>query len=369
MSELLISCLKYFTLPFIMSLLFVPICKKIGFALKIYSLENNRTVHSGRIVRIGGLAIFVSLLLSVSLLMDADKTFLAIIIGGSIVFLCGLLDDMFNISPLMKILFQSVGAFIAIFYGSVSLDEISISFITFDTSAISIFISFIWIVGVSNAINLIDGLDGLSGGISFIVLSVIAFIGFLEGRTDITMISGILAFSILGFLPYNFHPASIFIGDCGALFIGYMIACISLIGFKTSTFITLGFPIIILFVPLADTSLAIIRRKLKGQKISEADRDHLHHVLMIKMNLGQKKAVLVLYCVTFLFGLAAVLSYLHETAGLILLILLCIVAWVFIELTGMINPKFHPIIALLRRTIRRPRKKENAFFEANRFHN
>ena len=368
MNSFIISCIKYFTLPLVLSLIFVPICKRIGFALNIYSLENNRTVHSGKIVRIGGLAIFMSFLLAMSMVMDSDKTFLAIILGGCVVFLGGILDDMYNISPLLKVIFQSIGAIIAIGYGDVSLDVITISFLTFDTSAISLFISFIWIVGVSNAINLIDGLDGLSGGISFIVLSVIAFIGFLEGRTDITIIAGILAFSILGFLPYNFNPASIFIGDCGALFIGYMIACISLIGFKTSTFITLGFPIIILFVPLADTSLAIIRRKLKGQKISEADRDHLHHVLMIKMGLGHKKTVIVLYIVTILFGVAAILSYIHQIAGLILLIILSIVAWIFIELTGMINPKFHPIIGALRRTIKHPKKNKDAFFEANRFH-
>ena len=368
MNSLIISCIKYFTLPFVLSLLFVPICKRIGFALNIYSIENSRTVHHGKIVRLGGLAIFVSFLLAVSLSLDADKTFLAMIIGGSIVFFGGVLDDMYNLSPILKILFQAVGALVAIFIGDISLNEISISFITFDTSAISLLISFIWIIGVSNAINLIDGLDGLSGGISFIVLCVIAFIGFLEGRTDITMISGILGFAILGFLPYNFHPASIFIGDCGALFIGYMIACISLIGFKTSTFITLGFPIIILFVPLADTSLAIIRRKIKGKKITEADRDHLHHVLMIKMNLGQKYTVLVLYTVTILFGIAAILTYIHKLSGVILLIILCVISWLFIELTGMINPKFHPIIAILRRTIKHPKKKENALFEANRFH-
>ena len=147
---------------------------------------------------------------------------------------------------------------------------------------------------------------------------------------------------------------------------GYMIACLSLLGFKTSTFITLGFPIIILFVPLSDTCLAIIRRKLKGQKISEADRSHLHHVLMYKIGLSHRNTVLLLYFVTFLFGVSAVITYFNEAIGVVILAILCICAWIFIELTGMINPRFHPLIGFLRRTIGHPRKSADAFFEANK---
>ncbi|MFI3284565.1 MAG: MraY family glycosyltransferase [Erysipelotrichaceae bacterium] len=364
--DVLFRASTYFLFPFFLSLIIVPFAKVAGFKLNIYAQENQRTVHSGKIVRMGGLAIYLAFYISVAIMMSVDQTILGILIGGFIVFIGGLLDDIFNLKPILKLLFQIAGALVAIFYGGISLDFISLPFLYIDTQVVSLFISFIWIVGVCNAINLIDGLDGLSGGISCIVLFVIGYIGYLMGRVDIAMISLMLSGAIVGFLPYNFHPASIFMGDCGALFLGYMIACISLLGFKTSTFITLGFPIIILFVPLADTCLAIIRRKLKGQKVSQADRDHLHHILMIKMGLGHRRTVLTLYFVTVLFGLSAVVSYTNEPVGLLFLAFLCILAWIFIELTGMINPKFHPVIGFFRRTIGFPKKKVDARFEANK---
>ncbi|MBQ1810566.1 MAG: undecaprenyl/decaprenyl-phosphate alpha-N-acetylglucosaminyl 1-phosphate transferase, partial [Erysipelotrichaceae bacterium] len=216
------------------------------------------------------------------------------------------------------------------------------------------------------AINLMDGLDGLAAGNSLIMIGVIGVISYFMNRIDISIMCLILAGSIAGFLPYNFHPASVFMGDCGALFLGFTIACYSLLGFKTTAFITLGFPIIILFVPLSDTTLAIIRRKASGHRISEADRSHLHHVLMYKIGLSHRNTVLLLYLVCALFGLDAVLMYFHPFWAWIMLFVLCMVAWIFIELTGMINPNFHPIIGLLRRTIGHPRKSENAFFEANK---
>lgn len=364
--NLVLGAMPYFLTAFIISLLLTPLAKRIGFALKIYAVENNRTVHHGRIVRIGGLAIFLSFMLTMAIFVRADKTLNAILIGALIIFLGGLIDDIFDLKPIVKFGFQLAAALYVIIFGNLSLDFINFEFIAFDIRPISFLVSILWIVGVANAINLIDGLDGLSSGISFIVLCVIGLIGFFMGRRDICVIALILVGGIAGFLPYNFHPASIFVGDCGALFMGYMIACLSLLGFKTSTFITLGFPIIILFVPLSDTCLAIIRRKLKGQKISEADRSHLHHVLMYKIGLSHRNTVLLLYFVTFLFGVSAVITYFNEAIGVVILAILCIFAWIFIELTGMINPRFHPLIGFLRRTIGHPRKSADAFFEANK---
>ncbi len=364
--NLVLGAMPYFLTAFIIALLLTPLAKRIGFALKIYALENNRTVHHGRIVRMGGLAIFLSFMLTMAIFVRADKTLNAILIGALIIFLGGLIDDIFDLKPIVKFGFQLAAALYVIIFGNLSLDFINFEFIAFDIRPISFLVSILWIVGVANAINLIDGLDGLSSGISFIVLCVIGLIGFFMGRRDICVIALILVGGIAGFLPYNFHPASIFVGDCGALFMGYMIACLSLLGFKTSTFITLGFPIIILFVPLSDTCLAIIRRKLKGQKISEADRSHLHHVLMYKIGLSHRNTVLLLYFVTFLFGVSAVITYFNEAIGVVILAILCICAWIFIELTGMINPRFHPLIGFLRRTIGHPRKSADAFFEANK---
>lgn len=364
--NLVLGALPYFGTAFIIALLLTPLAKRVGFALNIYALENNRTVHHGKIVRMGGLAIFLSFIITLAIFVKADTTLNAIMVGAMIIFMGGLIDDIFNLKPIIKLLFQIVAAVYVIVFGGISLDFINFEFISIDIRPIAMLVSIVWIVGVANAINLIDGLDGLSSGISLIVLCVIGLIGFFMGRRDICVIALILVGGIAGFLPYNFHPASIFVGDCGALFMGYMIACLSLLGFKTSTFITLGFPIIILFVPLSDTCLAIIRRKLKGQKISEADRSHLHHVIMYKLGLSHRNTVLLLYFVTFLFGTCAILTYFNEFYGIIMLFILCVMAWIFIELTGMINPNFHPIIGFLRRIFKHPKKSEDAFFEANK---
>ena len=366
--NLVLGALPFFGIAFVISFLFTPIAKKIGFELGIYAIENSRTVHQGKIVRFGALAIYVAFIITMSLLVRADKTINSILIGGLIIFIGGVLDDMFNLRARNKLIFIMIAALIPLIFGGIQLSEITLPFISFDIRPISFLVSFVWIVGVANAINLIDGLDGLAAGVSFIVLCVIGIIGFFMGRRDICVISLIMVGAIGGFLPYNFHPASVFMGDCGALFIGYMIACLSLLGFKTTTFITLGFPIIILFVPLADTCLAIIRRKLKGQKISDADKSHLHHVLMFKIGLSHRNTVLLLYLVTILFGLSAIVTYFNELLGLVFLFILCAMAWMFIELTGMINPKFHPVIGFLRRTIHYPKKSDDAFFEANKIH-
>ncbi len=366
MPRFITRSVPYLAVAFLIAFALTPLVKKIGWSIEAYALENKRTVHHGRIVRIGGLGVFLAFVATLALFENADRTIDAILVGGLCVFLGGLIDDIYDLKPIVKLLFQIAGALIVIFWGDVRLSMINLPFLQIDFAPISIFITLFWIVGVTNAINLIDGLDGLSCGISFIVLSVIGLIAFFMHRIDLCVIALCLVGAIAGFLPYNFHPASIFVGDCGALFFGYMIACLALMGFKTTAFITLGFPIIILFVPLADTSLAIIRRKLKGQKISEADRSHLHHVIMYKLGFSHRNTVLLLYLITFLFGCDALVMYFHETAGLIFLFVLCMMAWIFIELTGMMSPNFHPIIGLLRRTIGHPKKSDSAFFEANK---
>lgn len=358
--------LPYVVLTFFVSLILVPFIKKIGFSIEAYAVENERTVHHGKIVRIGGLAIFLAFIIGMTVFVHPDSTFNAIIIGALIVFIGGLIDDMFDLKPIIKFGFQLLAAIYVVFIGHIQLNEINLFFFTITFKPIIYFISILWIAGVTNAINLIDGLDGLSSGISIIVLCVIGFIAYQMRRIDVAVVALILVGSIGGVLPYNFHPASIFVGDCGALFMGFMIACLSLLGFKSSTVISLVFPLIILFIPLADTSLAIIRRKANGHKISEADKSHLHHVLMFKIGLSHAHTVLLLYFVTILFGIDAIIMYFHQKAGLIILVVLCFIAWIFIELTGMIKNSFHPLIGLCRRITGHPKKSEDAKFDANK---
>ena len=357
--SLIRGALPYFVVPLILSLILVPLAKKIGLSLNIYAVENSRTVHQGKIVRMGGLAIFLAYMISLAIFVKADYTWNGVLIGGTIVFIGGLLDDIYDLKPIMKLAFQGIGALVAILLGKISLGAITLPFgISIDPGLLSFLVSFVWIVGVTNAINLIDGLDGLSGGICFIVLCTIGIIGYLMGRRDICVVCLILVGAILGFLRYNFHPASIFMGYCGALFLGFTIACISLMGFKTTTFVTLALPILILFIPISDTLIAMLRRKLKGVGMMSADKSHMHHILMYRLKLGHRNAVLVLYVVAACFGLCAVTMYLNENLGVIFMAVLLFAFELFIESTDMVNPKFHPLIGLSRRIFGWPKKKE-----------
>lgn len=300
-----------FIVTFILSLILVPIVSKVTKNLGIIAHTNKQTIHKGVIARTGGYAIYVSFLIGAMIFLKTDIKINSILIGGFIIFLTGFYDDIHDISPKLKMLGQIIAALVVIFYGGISLKGFTLPFLPDTVSyIIAIIITIAWIVGITNAVNLIDGLDGLCGGISIIVLVTISLTSLTYGRTDISSLSLLLAGAIGGFLVYNFHPASVFLGDCGALFIGYMIAVISLLGFgyKSSSFFTLGAPIIVLMVPIMDTIIAIVRRKVHHKSFSEADRGHLHHKLMFSLELGQTKSVLILYFVTFLFSLC---SYFH----------------------------------------------------------
>ena len=159
----------------------------------------------------------------------------------------------------------------------------------------------------------------------------------------------VLAGSTMGFLFHNFHPASIFMGDCGAQFLGFMIAAISLYGYKSATFITLAIPLILLFIPIFDTFSAIIRRRLNHQPISSPDKKHFHHILMNKLSLGQTGATITIYIITAIFGITAYIYINNTTLGLFILLLLIMIFEIFIEYTGMISTSYRPILNLLDR--------------------
>ena len=342
-------CLS-FIVTFFISLLLVPIVNKITKKLGIIAHTNNRTIHKGIIARTGGYAIYASFLIGAMIFLKTDIQINSIMIGGFIIFLVGFYDDIHDLKPKYKMIGQIIAALVVIFYGGISLKGFTIPFLP-DTLSyiIAIIITIGWIVGITNAINLIDGLDGLCAGISIIVLFTISMTSLTYGRTDISSLSLLLAGATAGFLVYNFHPASVFLGDCGALYIGFMISVISLLGFgyKSSTFFTLGAPIVVLMVPIVDTIIAIVRRKVHHKSFSEADRNHLHHNLMFKLELGQTKSVLTLYVVTILFSLCSYLYLYDKIAATVLFIMLMIVFEIFVEATGMIDRKYKPVLTLM----------------------
>ena len=341
-------CLS-FIVTFLVSLILVPMVGKVSKKLGIIAHTNNRTIHKGIIARTGGYAIYISFLIGAMIFLKTDIQINAILIGGFIVFITGFYDDIHDLSPKLKMLGQVIAALVVIFYGGISLKGFTLPFLPSEISyIIAIIITIGWIVGISNAVNLIDGLDGLCGGISIIVLVTISLTSLTYGRTDISSLSLLLAGAISGFLIYNFHPASIFLGDCGALFIGYMIAVISLLGFgyKSSSFFTLGAPIVVLMVPIMDTLIAIVRRKVHHKSFSEADRNHLHHKLMFSLELGQTKSVLILYGATILFSLCSYLYLYDRIAATILFLTLMLLFEIFVEGTNMIDRKYKPVLTI-----------------------
>ncbi len=342
-------CLS-FIVTFLISLAIVPVVSKITKRLGIIAHTNNRTIHKGIIARTGGYAVYVSFLIGAMIFLKTDTQINSMLVGGFIIFLVGFYDDIHDLKPKYKMLGQIIAALVVIFYGGISLKDFTIPNIPSDISyVIAIIITIGWIVGITNAVNLIDGLDGLCAGISIIVLFTISMISLTYGRTDISSLSLLLAGAIAGFLVYNFHPASVFLGDCGALFIGFMIAVISLLGFgyKSSTFFTLGAPIVVLMVPIMDTLIAIVRRKVHHKSFSEADKNHLHHNLMFKLELGQTKSVLVLYAATAMFSLCSYLYLYDKIAATILFLMLMLFFEIFVEATGMIGRKYQPVLTIL----------------------
>lgn len=342
-------CLS-FVVTFILSLILVPVVGKVSKKLGIIAHTNKRTIHKGIIARTGGYAIYMSFLIGTMIFLKTDTQINAILIGGFIIFITGFYDDIHDLSPKLKMLGQVIAALVVIIYGDIVLKGFDIPFLPDSVSyVLAIMITILWIVGISNAINLIDGLDGLCAGISIIVLVTISLTSLTYGRTDISSLSLLLAGAIGGFLVYNFHPASIFLGDCGALFIGFMIAVISLLGFgyKSSSFFTLGAPIVVLMVPIMDTFIAIIRRKVHHKSFSEADRNHLHHKLMFSLELGQTKSVLILYAVTVLFSLCSYLYLFDKIAATIVFITLMVLFELFVEATNMIDRKYKPLLTVL----------------------
>ena len=339
-----------FLVTLLFSTLLVPIVGKITKRLGIIAQVNNRTVHKGIIARTGGYAIYVSFLLGAMIFLKTDLQINSILIGGFIIFITGFLDDIYDLKPKYKLLGQVAAALVVIVFGGISLKGFTLPFLpAFISYIIAIIITIGWIVGITNAVNLIDGLDGLCAGISIIVLVTISITSLHYGRTDISSLSLLLAGSIGGFLIFNFHPASIFMGDCGALFIGYMISVISLLGFgyKSSSFFTLGAPFVVLMVPIMDTLIAIVRRKLQHKSFSEADKSHLHHKLMFSLELGQTKSVLTLYCATLLFSICSYLYLYNKVAATLLFIGLMFIFEIFVELTGMIDRKYKPVLTIL----------------------
>ena len=277
--------------------------------------KDNRRMHKKPIPRIGGLAIFAGFVVASLIFCEFSPELMTIYIGGLIIVAVGVIDDVFRINAWIKLIAQIAVAFVAVFQGVV-IEQINLFGTYVHFGVWSIPITVIWIVGLTNAINLIDGLDGLACGVSAISSVSLLLVMLLQDPIDMpmAMLTAIVVGSCVGFLPFNFNPAKIFMGDTGALFLGYTMAVISVSGvFKVHTVISFAIPMAIFALPICDTAFAFIRRILKGKSPFSADRGHMHHRL-IDMGFSQKQSVCILYAVCAILGISAVM-FTGETFG------------------------------------------------------
>ncbi|RFB11049.1 undecaprenyl/decaprenyl-phosphate alpha-N-acetylglucosaminyl 1-phosphate transferase [Bacillus sp. HNG] len=330
---------------FIASILITPFVIKLAIKIGATDQPNQRKVHQKVMPRLGGLAIFISFVIGFLILQPESEYKWPILIGSFIIIITGILDDLFELSAKWKLFGQILAAFVVIFNG-VDLEMVNLPFGAgqLELGYLTIPLTIIWIVGITNAINLIDGLDGLAAGVSSIALMTLSGMAIIKGDVFVVSIGVLLLFSTLGFLIYNFHPAKIFMGDTGALFLGYMIAVLSLLGFKNVTLISFIVPVIILGVPISDTFFAIIRRIVNKQPLSAPDKSHLHHCLL-RLGYSHRKTVLMIYGMSAIFGLAAVVfSQATVWGSLVVIIVLLIGIELIVEKIGLVGKEYRPLL-------------------------
>ena len=319
-------------LSFVISFAMTPIVK--NFAIKIGAMDipkDERRMHDHPIPRMGGLAIFIGFLLTVVLFADLTKEIQGILIGAIIITILGAIDDLLGLNAWIKFGGQFLAAGVAVACGVVIHLFMNPNIFSGNEfirlESLSIPVTVLWIVGVTNAVNLIDGLDGLACGVSTIASLTMFVVALLVSESNVAVVLAALMGACLGFLPYNMNPAKIFMGDTGALLLGFVLATTSAVGmFKFYAVVTFLVPLMALALPLLDTIFAIIRRVLRGQSPFAPDRGHFHHRL-VDMGLNQKQAVAVMYAISAMLGLCAVVVVSTGTIRIFLLIFAILVTF------------------------------------------
>jgi len=310
-----------FAVALVVTFVVTPLVRRFALRRGLVDCPGGRKVHERPIPRLGGVAIFAGVAIAIGLQIAGELRLgwggtlvsegaielrtIGVLLGMTIIFLVGLWDDLSNLSPGMKLAGQIVAA------GVVVASGLRIEYIgdplgggLIGLGLVSIPITMIYIVGFTNVINLIDGLDGLAAGVSAIAATSLLVLAAQGNRLDAAALAAAVIGACLAFLRYNFNPASIFMGDSGALFLGFTLATISLMGvMKSTATIALAVPLLIIGVPIFDTASAIIRRVLHQRPIQEADKGHIHHRLLGR-GFNQRQTVLIIYvwCIALAVG-------------------------------------------------------------------
>ena len=349
----------------VLSAVATPLVRFLSFKIGAVDNPNARRINKVPMPTAGGLAVFIAFAVSVLGFLpgiikhlNVDGVYIhyvfPLVLAGGIIILTGLIDDVKELKPLPKLCGILIAATIIWLWTDFRFDDFKIPFggpLIHFPSWVSFFLTVLWIVAITNAVNLIDGLDGLVSGVSIISLTTMGIVSYFflhDSNIFLPLTIFILVVSIAGFLPYNYHPAIIYLGDTGALFIGFMIGVLSLQGLKNSTAVAVVTPMIILGVPITDTVVAIIRRSLSGKKIYEADRMHLHHRLL-SMGLTHRGTVLVIYAISFIFSLTSLLlNVSSRLGGVLLMVFLLLGVLILSEMVGIFGENRTPLLNTLR---------------------
>jgi len=313
-----------FGIAFLVALSSTPAVIKLAHKVGAIDIpKDDRRMHTRPIPLMGGLAMIIGFIVSLGFdlitttnLLIADKKLLGLLTGIAIITLCGIVDDICTLKARYKLIFQLAAAISVVLISDSRITILSNPFGSSPYVELSPYISYpltiLWIVGITNAINFLDGLDGLAAGVASISSLSLFIVSLLRGDLDpatavyTAVATAALAGSTLGFLPFNFNPAKVFMGETGSAFLGFTLGIISIQGtLKSYAAISIAIPLLVLGVPLFDTTFAIIRRILTGKSIAEADRGHLHHRL-IDMGLSQRQSVVIMYTASGALGLCAI---------------------------------------------------------------
>ncbi len=288
-----------------LSFLFTPVARRAAIRYGIVDRPRGRHAHEAPTPFLGGVAMYIAFALTALITARVDRNTIGILLGGAVAIVLGVIDDRRELRPRIKLLGQFLAAAVVLLFG------VRIEFVTnpfggmIYLSWLSWPITLLWIVAFMNVVNFIDGLDGLAGGVTAIGAAAMAFAAWYKGQARLLVLSAALIGSTTGFLRYNFNPASIFMGDAGAEFLGLTVAGLSAMGaLKTPATLVLLVPVLVLGVPIVDTAFAIFRRVRKGVPVSEGDHDHVHHRLLA-LGLNQRQAVLTVYAVSLCLAVAA----------------------------------------------------------------
>ena len=341
-TELWLRALLAIAIGFAVSFASTPIVKT--FAQKVGAMDvpkDARRVHDHPIPRMGGLAIFLGFILSVVLFVDITRQVRGILLGAVLIVACGAIDDIISLRAWVKLIIQIIAAIVAVAHGVVI--EVLMNPNIFSENE-ALILGVLAVPVTTNSVNLIDGLDGLAVGVSTISSVTMFVVALLVAEGNVAVILAALMGACVGFMPYNFNPARIFMGDTGALLLGYVLSTVSVVGmFKFYAIVTFIVPILALFLPLFDTTCAFFRRLLHGQSPMHPDRGHLHHRL-IDMGLSQKQAVAILYSISAILGLCAVVLATSGTVRLYLVVIAAasaVAVGIFIKRT-LKGHKYHP---------------------------